>query len=312
MDILALCAGIDVSLDALVVSVGGAKAFEVPNTQEGALELARLLPKGCTVHMESSGAYHRLAERVLAGQGFKVRVHNAYRLRRLSDGLASKAKTDPLDAKALSLHAGLLPSYEPKTPERQDLADLGRAIDSVKETMASFKKKLAAPNLDEDAKQAYRELVGVLAGQAKRLEAKFAKRVMASSSKEDYMLARSVRCIGPVAARVCICELPQNVRSATPAQASSYSGLAPMDDSSGKRHGAKHVGRGNVRLKRTLYMCALTAIATQPWARDHYARLRAKGKTHQEAIVPIMRKLLLRVVCVLKRRSPWQDEPPGA
>ena len=85
-----------------------------------------------------------------------------------------------------------------------------------------------------------------------------------------------------------------------------------MDDSSGKRTGPARVGRGNPRLKKGLYMSAVTAISHREWAKSLYARLMAKGKTHDQAMVAIMRRILLRVVCVIHRGSTWQVEPQKA
>ena len=65
-----------------------------------------------------------------------------------------------------------------------------------------------------------------------------------------------------------------------------------------------------MHLKAALYMPALNVMSRQQWANDTYKRLRAKGLEHQQAIVPIMRKLLLQIVAVLKRRTPWQGVPP--
>ena len=166
------------------------------------------------------------------------------------------------------------------------------------------------PELDEAAKAAYDAVINTLQAQVKRLETLFAKRITQSPLGEQYSLAMSVGCIGPVTARVCICELPENFRDRPTRHASSYSGVAPIENSSGKRKQA-YVGRGNARLKKGLYMAGIAAISHQTWAKAVYARLRGKGRTHDQAMVAVMRRLLVRVVCVLKRGSPWQDEPPN-
>ena len=49
-------------------------------------------------------------------------------------------------------------------------------------------------------------------------------------------------------------------------------------------------------------MPALSAVRHQAWAKALYARLRAKGRTHQQAIVAVMRKLLHGIWIVLQRR----------
>jgi len=312
MNIVASQAGIDVSKDELVTSIDQAKTFTVPNHEEGAKRIALALPEGCTVHLESSGGYERTAARVLRAAGFRVQVHNPLKARRLAQGTGRKAKTDPIDARMLSRSGHLLPASQPKSQERQGLCDLSRAIDALKGTAASYKKKMSAPELDEEAKKAYSALVKGLQGQLRKLEGQFVRRVKASSFKERYELALSVPCVGPVAARVCVCELPEDLYEQPASHMSSYAGLAPIDNSSGKHKGPSRIGRGNARLKKGFYMAGVCALRFQPWAKALYARLMARGKVHDQAMVAVMRRMLLRVVCVLQRGSSWQDEPPKA
>jgi hypothetical protein len=65
-----------------------------------------------------------------------------------------------------------------------------------------------------------------------------------------------------------------------------------------------------MHLKAALYMPALNVMSRQQWAIDTCKRLRATGLKHQQALVPIMRKLLLRIISVLKRGTPLQGVPP--
>jgi transposase len=309
MNIVASEVGIDVASEELVTSIDEGKPFRTRNTEEGAEQIARRLPAGCTVHLESSGGYERTVLRVLRNAGFDVRCHNPLRARRVAQGTGAGAKTDPIDAVMLSEKGRLMPVHEVKAAERRDLADFSRAIDTIKETIAGYKKRRNMPELDKGAKDAYSAVIKVLQAQAKQLERTFVERVKSSAYKEQYKLAISVRCVGPVAARVCVCELPENFKLQPTNHSTSYAGIAPIDKSSGKRKKA-HIAHGNSRLKRGLYMCGVTALRDEPWARKLYARLIAQGRTHDQAIVPIMRRILVRVVCVTKRGSPWQDEPP--
>lgn len=302
-------AGIDVSKDELVTSVDQGKPFRSANTVEGAEQVADLLPPGCIVHIESSGGYERTVEWVLLRRGFEVRMHNPFHARRIAQGRGRKAKTDPIDAKLLSENGHLMPTSATKSAERKGLTDFSRAIDCIKETIAEYKKRIKMPELDADAKAAFQMLIDELQGQAKRLELKFKQRIQDSSCKSAYRLAMSVPAVGPVAARVLICELPENLPSATTNQMSSYAGMAPQDESSGKRIGPSRIGKGNGRIKKATYMCALTAILRESWAKDLYSRLRAKGRTHEQAMIAVMRRILVRVVVVLKRGSPWQGKP---
>ena len=135
--------------------------------------------------------------------------------------------------------------------------------------------------------------------------------VKESSLKERYELALTVPRVGVNLARVAICELPQDLERWSIRQISSYAGVAPLDDQSGRKNlPAKLPKHKNPHLKGALYMPAMGLIMHHPWAKTAYTRLRSRGLTHQQALIPIMHKLLFHLVAVLKRGSAWQAEPP--
>ena len=61
--------------------------------------------------------------------------------------------------------------------------------------------------------------------------------------------------------------------------------------------------RGNVHLRRALYMPALVALRRQPHRRAFYEHLRARGKAKMVALVAVMRKLLHAIFGMFKHRT---------
>jgi transposase len=301
--------GIDVHKQTLLVSIDGAKAFSVANAEEPIKALAGRLCEPCRIHVEASGGYERLVARIFGQAGIEVCVHNALKAHRLSQALRSRAKTDPVDARSLASNGPLLVTHPRKSDERRALADLSRALDSVKDAIADFKKRRDMPEVDQAAKECYSEAIKRLTTHLKDARKQFLERVRSSTLDSDFQLAISVPDIGPQTARICICELPEDWKTTPVPKLCAYAALAPIDDSSGKRVGVAHVGQGNKRLKGAFYMPALSAIKRQVWAKDLYARLRAKGRGHLQAIVAVMRRLFIRVLAVMRRGSPWRDEP---
>jgi transposase len=310
MDIVTVQVGGDVAKDQIVVCVQGGKPFKVRNTEEALRAAAESLPRPCIVHLERSGGYERLMARVFGESGIQVRLHNPLKARRLAQAVGATAKTDPVDAKGLAETGTLLPVSPVKSAERQKLADLSRAIQTIKKTIGQYKKRRSMPELDQTAKSAYKKVIEGLTREVKTLETAFVKKVKASSLAERYRIIKSIPDVGPVTARISLCELPENVATTTAARVSSFCGLAPIDDSSGKHTGPARIGHGNMRLKAGMYMSAISAIRHQKWAKDLYARLRAKSRTHQQAVVAIMRRQLVRIVSVVQRGTAWKPTPP--
>lgn len=311
MDSIASQVGIDVSGSELVVCIDTAKPFVVLNSDAGCDVLVPRLPCGCVVHVEASGGYERLVCRRLRKEGYEVRLHDPLKAKRLAQARGKRAKTDAVDARELSLNGPLLPQRQAKSQTREDLTDLSRAIGALQEMASQTRKRQGMPGLDQDAKKALGDVAAYIEKKIVSLEKRFLARLKRDPElTKKYRMVKSIPAVGPKLARVCLCELPENTLTQTAEQIASFAGLAPIDDQSGKRNGNAHIGRGNDRLKGALYMPAMCAIRNQTWAKDTYAKLRAKGRSHRQAAVAVMRKLLVRIVAVLHRGEPWQDQLP--
>jgi transposase len=127
-------------------------------------------------------------------------------------------------------------------------------------------------------------------------------------------LLTSIDGIGPNTAARLIAELgnPAHFRSAR--KLAAYVGVVPGLQQSGKHqnHRAAICPIGNARLRAALWMPTLTAVRKNPWLRDHYQRLLARGKLPKVALVACMHKLLLAVYSVAKHRQPFISGPAPA
>lgn len=301
--------GVDVSKSTLDVRAQGKKLFRVANTPQGIAKLAEQLPERGIVYLESSGGYERLACQLLPEMGFEVRVLDPLQARRYCQSQGRKAKTDQLDATALSEFGNQIPSRPPKSPHEMEIQDLSRAREALRDTVRENRLKAGAPELMSCVKDAYLQVAAIADQQAKQIQARLEKLLKAGESATDYRNVLTVPGVGPILAMTLLSELPLGWQDSTVRQLVSYSGLAPMDNQSGKLTKASRLGRGNPHIKGALYSPACSILRSQSWARSLYSRLRSQGKKHQQAIVAVMRKLLVKAIAVLKRGSPWRVEP---
>jgi transposase len=305
MESVSVEVGIDVSRAFLDVSLGGAKPFRVPNTPESCLELAERLPSGSVVHLEASGGCERIPRRVLTDAGLTVRTLDPLRVRRMAQAKGKRGKTDSLDAMHLAVSGGSLEPQREKTRFREELCDLSRAIEDIKQDCACLKVKAGVPGLDGYTRDSLLEGARLLRRLAEEMHREHLRRIKGSEQEARHALAVSVPGVGPVLARVACCEIPESFEQFSDAQLTSYAGVAPVPDQSGDRKPRARVRRGNSRLKAALYMPAICCVRSQEWARSLYKRLRARGRAHQQAIVAVMRRLLIRILQVLRRGTPW-------
>jgi transposase len=297
--------GIDVSKDTLDVSTPECKFFSVPNTKEGIDQLAESLPKEHKVYLESTGGYERLCGELLTKEGFTVELVDPLKARRFFQSQARKAKTDKLDAVALGQYGADLPTRRPKTPEEMHRQDLARARESLRDTARECRQKANAPGLAQCAKDAFLQVAQAAEAQAKAIQSQLEKELRAGEQGSRYRNLLTVPGVGPILALTLLSELPPDWENRTNAQLVSYSGLAPLDSQSGRLRKSSRLGRGNVHIKAALYTPALSVLRVHSWAKTLYDNLKTKGRTHQQAIVAIMRRLLVRALAVLKRNSPW-------
>ncbi|XAE59311.1 IS110 family transposase [Termitidicoccus mucosus] len=77
-------------------------------------------------------------------------------------------------------------------------------------------------------------------------------------------------------------------------------GVAPLPNQSGSADKPRHIAGGRHRLRKILYMAALSAARHNPLLSALYRRLREKGKPVKVALSALMRKLIELLNLLLK------------
>jgi transposase len=95
-------------------------------------------------------------------------------------------------------------------------------------------------------------------------------------------------------------------------QLAAWAGLAPVSRDSGKRTGRLHTPkRYSRRLRRVMYMSALTAIRCDPASKAYYQRKRDEGKRPIPATICLARRRTNVLYALIRDNRTWQpDSPP--
>jgi len=102
-------------------------------------------------------------------------------------------------------------------------------------------------------------------------------------------------------------ELYDIIRFTSAEKLSSYVGLTPSQYSSGSHIRLGHITReGNAHIRRVLVECAWTVIRHEPFLREKYNRIRAKGINGKKAIVAVARSLAVRLRRCLVDEVPYE------
>ena len=112
---------------------------------------------------------------------------------------------------------------------------------------------------------------------------------------------------GPVLAAELIGAMPE-FGTLTSRQAASLVGVAPHPRQSGERKRSGKCQGGRPKIRRVLYMAALSVIkAKRRPLCAFYEKLRANGKSFKVAIVAIMRKLIVTLNAMIKAGMSWSE-----
>jgi len=109
-----------------------------------------------------------------------------------------------------------------------------------------------------------------------------------------YTRFTQVKSIGMISALHLIGFVPE-LGKITDRQAAALVGVAPFNDDSGKKKGLRRIQGGRSKVRKALYMAAISASLHNPILKDFYQRLIANGKTPKMALTAIMRKLVVLV-----------------
>jgi len=318
--------GIDVSqhtLDAGLLPAPGGKtrSASFPNDDAGHAALAAWADDhadGATLGfcLESTGAYGEALATFLADAGRHVSVVNPARVKYAGLMRGQGNKTDRADARLIAEYATRErpPAWQPPTTDVRELQALSRRRDDLRQLAARDKTRLAAPGLTAAARASITRTIAFLDKEADRLQAQADERIAASPLlRADRDLLATIPGIAPVAATAILAELPDPGRFDSAQQAAAYAGLAPREYRSGTSvHKRTRLSKaGNARLRKALYLPALTATRFNPLVAAFYTRLVEAGKAKMAALGACMRKLLMIAYGVLKSRTPFDPSKGG-
>jgi len=300
--------GIDVSKATLEVSLGESNRTERFSNDEAGIAalLARL--DGVQVKLallEATGRLERPAAQALRLAGHAVAVVNPRQAHDFAKAMGYLAKTDRLDAQALSQFARTLAAsgrhehllVPVPDEEREALSALvTRRAQLVQMRVAEHNRLPRAHRLQV---KSIRHLIQALDQQIRELDEDIGGR-LECQFKDKLDLLKDVKGVGAGTQAVLMSALPE-LGTLDRRAISKLVGVAPLACDSGTLRGKRRIWGGRADVRRALYMAALSASRYNPVIKAFYQRLKAAGKPTKVALVACMRK-------VLKSGTPWTPE----
>lgn len=315
--------GIDVSketLDACLMQLSGEMtSLQVKNTSQGVRRLIDWASKQTShyyVCLEATSVYGRLVAEYAFAVGLGVSVVNPRQTHAFAHSRLARTKTDTIDAALIARFAramlleGRLPRFEPLSAAMRSLQALVRYRDSLVTQRVQILNRLETCE-HQWIQRSERVLLRSLDKQIEKLELEILEQIAADPEiRESVEILTSITGIGVTTASVILAELPPIERFDEAKQVAATVGVTPRARHSGTRTPSSQpiTKMGNARIRKTLYMAALSAIRYNQTMRRFAARLLGKGKPGKVVVVAVMRKLIHVCFALLRSRQRYRED----
>lgn len=301
--------GIDVSKDLLDVAVApDGQAQEYGNDEEGIRQLVEDLQARAPalIVLEATGNLELPVAAALTAASLQVAIINPRQARDFAKAMGRLAKTDKIDAAALAEFAQRVepPARPIPSQQRQRLNALMSRRRQLIGMLVQEKNRLtsAHPDVRADLREHIEWLQQRLDDLDKDLRAELRR---SSICRDKEKLLRKVPGVGPILTSTLLIELPE-LGQVDHRQIAALVGVAPLNRDSGRWRGKRSCWGGRAKVRRVLYMAALSAAQHNPVIRQFYLRLLAAGKPEKVALTACMRKLLIILNAMIRDMRPWQ------
>jgi transposase len=259
--------------------------------------------------MEATGNWGLDLADVLHSRGVRVSIVNPARIKAYGESELARNKTDRQDAALIArfCRTQAPPLWTPPAPHLRELRELVRRCDALKATRVQELNRQKAGAASAAVAASIAAHLDWLDQQIEAVLTEVRRLIEADPGlSKNLALVRSITGFGEISAAILLAELP-NIAEFTPKALAAFAGLSPSERSSGtsvRRSGS--ISRiGSERLRRTLFMCALSAKRANNRLTGFVQRLTAAGKPPKVILLAVARKLLVYAHAVIRTQKPF-------
>ena len=307
--------GVDMAQQAFVWGVHGVRgSHSVSNDLTGFQALVAGLQgrRIGLIVIEATGGLERALASYLLQQGLPVAVVNPRAAREFARSMGHLAKTDAIDAMALAHYAQTLAA---KADQAGVLFAAPSAQLDALQAMVTRRVQLLGMRTAEKNRLggAIRVLQKSIAPVIKVLDKQIAKldkdidAHLEQHFKEQTQRFEAIKGIGMTTCATVQAFMPE-LGHVKASRAAKLTGLAPLNQDSGKARGKRHVWGGRSVVRCALYMATLSTVRFNPVIKTFYDRLLGAGKPKKVALTASSHKMLRILNAMARTGQPWSDE----
>lgn len=296
--------GIDISKDVFDIAIfADNKTYQFDNNNSGISKFYKEFKtklQSSFVVLENTGGYELKLLLFLHNRSITIHRADTRKAKNFIRSYGGKAKSDSLDAIALSLYAKerqhILPVYIQKNETLTKLQYLNARRLDLTQMQTQEKNRYQSPVAEHDLffKKSTARVLKHLKLEIERIEEEIRKLVESSDElKIKSLTLQTIDGIGEKTAMTLIALMPE-LGSLTRREIAALSGLAPYAYESGKHIGYRRTYGGRVGVKQCLYMSAMSAARCKTGKYSaFYKKLIESGKKPMVAIVALARKIIV-------------------
>ncbi len=262
---------------------------------------------GVRVVFEATGSYDSCLRQALGDAGIVFLRVNPQQARDFARACGKRAKTDRIDARMLAEmgEAIELPQRPQPTPEQRQLAELQQRRDQLVADRADEKKRRQTTSSSAVTAN-IGEHIAFLDRQVAAIERQIDTLIKARPRLADlFRRLVEVPGIGATTAVVLMAQMPE-LGSLSSKAVAALAGLAPYNDDSGRHRGHRRISGGRSRVRRALYMAALSAKSRVARFAVHYQGIVERSGLKKVALIAVARKLLVAINAMLRSGEPFR------
>jgi len=310
--------GIDISksfFDVSFLSNGRFVNRKFIYNMDGMSDLLSLLPGNVHCVMESTGTYHCRLAYFLYEHGIKLSIVNPLSVKRFSQALMLRTKTDKSDSRMLMNYGShFTPEcWHPRESHYIELQQLFKAASLLEKQIRAIKNQLESLEHSVIVNQLLiNTMEDLLIQYDQKLSAiyKETDRLIQQHQKQNLNRLVAIPGMGKKTAVVLLTITAGMKEFDTAKQLCSYVGLCPriFESGSSVKGKSKICKMGMSMIRKLLYMCALSAKKYNKSCRELYERLISNGKKKKLALIAVANKLLRQAFSIIKYQTEFNEK----
>lgn len=263
-----------------------------------------------TLHacLEATGSYGDALARFMFDAGHVVSVVNPARIKAFGESELQRTKNDKMDAKLIARFCETMKpvAWEPDPPEVEQLRMLGRRRDALVSMRTQEGNRLGVA--DPTVNASIQKVISFLDDEIEQISKLIREHINNHPDlRKKRELLKTIPGVGDVTIEAILSEINAFEGFDTVEKVVAYMGLSPKEKTSGTSVKGKATlcKIGSARLRKILYMPALSAIQHNPLVNALYNRLKAKSKNGMIIACACMKKLVHIIYGVIKNGKPF-------